>query len=511
MALQLLLLAAAVLASVASTGSCHGFQMEEATIDAIHEGFSNGSLTSTSLVRFYLDRISRLNPLLHAVIEVNPDALWQAARADAERRSGRPCHRCGRGLHGIPVLLKDNIATRDRLNTTAGSLALVGSVVRRGGGVVCRLRRAGAVVLGKANMEEWANFRNLEGTAGWSARGGQGRNPYVLSADPCGSSTGSAIAAATNMAAVTLGTETDGSILCPASLNSVVGIKPTLGLTSRAGVIPISPRQDTVGPICRTISDAVRVLDAIVGYDARDAIATKKASRYVPRGGYMQFLRTDGLRGKRIGIPNGFFNYPNGTVQNTIFRQHLDTMRKHGAILIENINIANLSVILDVLNNGEQIALPAEFKLSLDAYLSDLSYSPVHSLADIIAFNNAHPVEERLKEFGQLIFLVAENTTGIGAPERAAIQELNKLSAYGLEKLMKELKLDAIVTPNDSASSVLAIGGMPGITVPAGYGKLGVPFGICFGGLKGYEPRLIETAYAFEQATQVRKVPTFSP
>ncbi|CAL5018143.1 unnamed protein product [Urochloa decumbens] len=511
MALQLLLLAAAVLASVASTGGCHGFQMEEATIDAIHEGFSNGSLTSTSLVRFYLDRISRLNPLLHAVIEVNPDALWQAARADAERRSGRPCHRCVRGLHGIPVLLKDNIATRDRLNTTAGSLALVGSVVRRDGGVVRRLRRAGAVVLGKANMEEWANFRNLEGTAGWSARGGQGWNPYVLSADPCGSSTGSAIAAATNMAAVTLGTETDGSILCPASLNSVVGIKPTLGLTSRAGVIPISPRQDTVGPICRTISDAVRVLDAIVGYDARDAIATKKASRYVPRGGYMQFLRTDGLRGKRIGIPNGFFNYPNGTVQNTIFRQHLDTMRKHGAILIENINIANLSVILDVLNNGEQIALPAEFKLSLDAYLSDLSYSPVHSLADIIAFNNAHPVEERLKEFGQLIFLVAENTTGIGAPGRAAIQELNKLSAYGLEKLMKELKLDAIVTPNDSASSVLAIGGMPGITVPAGYGKLGVPFGICFGGLKGYEPRLIETAYAFEQATQVRKVPTFSP
>ncbi|CAN6227204.1 unnamed protein product [Urochloa humidicola] len=429
MARQLLLLSAAVvLTFIAGTGSCHGFQVEEATIDAIHDGFSNGSLTSTSLVRFYLDRINRLNPLLHAVIEVNPDALRQAARADAERRSGRPCRS---GLHGIPVLLKDNIATRDRLNTTAGSLALLGSVVRRDAGVVRRLRRAGAVVLGKANMEEWANFRNLEGTAGWSARGGQGRNPYVLSADPCGSSTGSAIAAAANMAAVTLGTETDGSILCPASLNSVVGIKPTLGLTSRAGVIPISPRQDTVG--------------------------------------------------------------------------------KHGAILIENIDIANLSIILDVLNNGEQIALPAEFKLSLDAYLSELSYSPVHSLADIIAFNNAHPVEERLKEFGQLIFLVAQNTTGIGAPERAAIQELNNLSAYGLEKLMMELRLDAIVTPNDSASSVLAIGGMPGITVPAGYGKLGVPFGICFGGLKGYEPRLIEIAYAFEQATRVRKIPTFTP
>ncbi|OEL12589.1 putative amidase [Dichanthelium oligosanthes] len=392
MAQQRLLLAVAVLSFVASS-SCRGFQIEEATIDAIHEGFKNGSLTSTALVQFYLDRISQLNPLLHAVIEVNPDALRQAAQADAEPYPGRSCSRCGRGLHGIPVLLKDNIATRDRLNTTAGSLALLGSVVRRDAGVVRRLRRAGAVVLGKANMEEWANFRNLEGTGGWSARGGQGRNPYVLSANPCGSSTGSAIAAAANMAAVTLGTETDGSILCPASLNSVVGIKPTLGLTSRAGVIPISPRQDTVGPICRTVSDAVRVLDAIVGYDARDAVATKEASRYIPRGGYLQFLRTDGLRGKRIGIPNGFFNYPNGTVQHTVFLQHLDTMRKHGATLIEDIDIANLSVIVDVLNNGEQIALPAEFKLSLDAYLSNLSYSPVHSLADIITFNNAHPIE----------------------------------------------------------------------------------------------------------------------
>ncbi|XP_066347561.1 probable amidase At4g34880 [Miscanthus floridulus] len=185
--------------------------------------------------------------------------------------------------------------------------------------------------------------------------------------------------------------------------------------------------------------------------------------------------------------------------------------RKHGAVLIENIDIANLSVILDVLSNGEQIALPAEFKLGLNSYLSDLSYTPVRSLAEIIAFNSDHPIEERLKEFGQLIFLVAENTTGIGAPERSAIQELNKLSANGLEKLMKELKLDAIVTPNDSAASALAIGGMPGITVPAGYGKLGVPFGICFGGLKGYEPRLIEMSYAFEQATRVRKTPTFTP
>ncbi|KAL6839721.1 hypothetical protein ACP4OV_030409 [Aristida adscensionis] len=510
--LHQLLVAAALLLHAAVVG-VHGFQIEEATIDAIHAGFNNGSLTSTELVRLYLHRIGRLNPLLRAVIEVSPDALRQAARADAERRSPpgrRRRRRCCRGrLHGVPVLLKDNIATRDRMNTTAGSLALLGAVARRDAGVVRRLRRAGAVVLGKANMDEWANFRGIVGSGGWSARGGQGRNPYVLSADPCGSSTGSAIAAAANMAAVTIGTETSGSILCPSSLNSVVGIKPTVGLTSRAGVIPITPRQDTIGPICRTVADAVKVLDIIVGYDARDARATRGASKYIPSGGYTQFLKVDGLRGKRIGIPNGFFNYPNGSVQQKLFQQHFETMRKHGAILIENVDIANLSIILDVLNNGEQIALPAEFKLSLNAYLSELSYSPVHSLQEIIAFNNAHPIEERLKDLGQFIFLVAENTTGIGATERAAIRQLNMLSSNGLEKLMKEEQLDAVVTPNDSAASVLAIGGLPGITVPAGYGKEGVPFGLCFGGLRGYEPRLIEMAYAFEQVTGVRVTPRF--
>lgn len=313
------------------------------------------------------------------------------------------------------------------------------------------------------------------------------------------------------MAAVALGTETDGSILCPASLNSVVGIKPTVGLTSRAGVVPITPRQDTVGPIGRTVADAVHVLDTIVGYDDRDAAATMAASRYIPNGGYTQFLKTDGLRGKRIGVPNGFFSYPNGSVQHMVYQQHLDTMRKQGAILIENLDIENLSVILDPLNNGQQVALAAEFKLSLNAYLSDLSYSPVRSLAEIIAFNNAHPVEEKLEEIGQLIFLVAENTTGIGAPERAAIDGLKELSADGLEKLMRERELDAVVTPNAAASAVLAVGGMPGITVPAGYGDMGVPFGVCFGGLRGYEPRLIEIAYAFEQGTKVRKTPTFMP
>ncbi|WOK98821.1 amidase [Canna indica] len=486
--------------------SGHAFDFQEATIDSIQLAFEDGTLTSRQLTEFYLERISSLNPLLHAVIEVNPDALRQADVADRERRTTR---RRG-GLHGIPVLLKDNIATRDRLNTTAGSFALLGSVAPRDAGVVRRLRRAGAVVLGKANMAEWADFRSLSAPSSWSARGGQGRNPYVLGADPCGSSSGSAIAAAANMAAVTLGTETDGSIICPSDKNSVVGIKPTVGLTSRAGVVPVSPRQDTVGPICRTVSDAVQVLDAIVGFDEQDSAATKAASKYIPHGGYKQFLKVDGLKGKRIGILRAFFNYSSdGATKTRVFEEHFNTMRRNGATLIDNLEIANLSTILDVSQSGEQVALLAEFKLALNSYLSQLSNSPVRSLADVIAFNNEHTAEERMEEFGQIIFLAAQNTTGIGPAERSAIAKMSELSMEGLEKLMMENKLDAVMTAKSGAATVLAIGGYPGISVPAGYGEDGVPFGICFGGLKGSEPNLIEMAYAFEQATMVRKPPSF--
>ncbi|CAL5047371.1 unnamed protein product [Urochloa decumbens] len=490
-ALRLKVLAAAVV--VLAAAGCGAFEFQEATVDAIQLGFRNGSLTSAALVRFYLDQIARLNPLLHAVIEVNPDALAQAARADAERRaSGGGA--CGGPMHGVPVLLKDNIATRDRLNTTAGSFALLGSLVPRDAGVVARLRRAGAVILGKANLNEWANFRGVD--AGWSARGGQTLNPYVLSATPCGSSSGSGVAAAANMAAVTLGSETDGSILCPSSLNSVVGIKPTVGLTSRSGVIPITPRQDTIGPMCRTVSDAVHVLDAIVGYDKLDAEATGAASKYIPRGGYTQFLRVDGLRGKRIGVPTVFFRGYD-KVQLAVYEKNLNRMRKHGAIVIKDLDISTNFTDLD---DKETLLNFAEFKLSINAYLSDLLRSPVRSLSDIIAFNNKHPVEERLKDFGQANFIAAEKTNGIGTRERAAIRRLKEISANGLEKLMKEHRLDAIVAPTNRdavsvlAISVLAVGGYPGIAVPAGYDKEGVPIGICFGGLRGYEPRLIEMA-----------------
>ncbi|KAJ4785584.1 Glutamyl-tRNA(Gln) amidotransferase subunit A [Rhynchospora pubera] len=481
------------------------FDFTEATVDSIQEAFRDRSLTSVQLVRHYLSEIRSLNPRLRAVIEVNPDALTQAARADLDRERN-PYNR--NRLHGIPVLLKDNIGTADQLNTTAGSFALLGSVVSRDSGVVRRLRKAGAVILGKASMNEWASFRSITAPDGWCARSGQGINPYVRTANPCGSSSGSSIAAAANLATVTLGTETDGSIICPAASNSVVGIKPTVGLTSRSMVIPLSPRQDTIGPICRTVTDAVYVLDAIVGYDVYDAKATKEAAKYIPQGGYVKFLKLEGLKGKRIGIlREDFFNFSKNSRKGKVFEQQFSLMRKKGAMLIDNLQIANVSVILDYNQSGEEIALLAEFKVELNKYLSQLTSSPVRSLADVISFNEKHKKEEKIKEYGQQIFLVSESTNGITSIVRNAISNMAQLSSKGIETLMREKQLDAIVTPDATVSSILGIGGYPGISVPAGYDEKGVPFGICFGGLKGYEPRLIEIAYAFEQATKVRKPP----
>ncbi|KAJ4785583.1 Glutamyl-tRNA(Gln) amidotransferase subunit A [Rhynchospora pubera] len=483
------------------------FNFTEATVDSIQAAFRSRSLTSAQLVRYYLSVIQNLNPHLRAVIEVNPDAVTQAAKADLERER-HPNNR--NRLHGIPILLKDIIGTADKLNTTAGSFALLGSVVSRDSGVVRRLRKVGAVILGKASMSEWAHFRSETAPNGWCARSGQGINPYVASATPCGSSSGSAIATAANLVTVTLGTETDGSILCPAAANSVVGIKPTVGLTSRSMVIPISPRQDTIGPICRTVRDAVYVLDAIVGYDVYDSKATKEAAKYIPKGGYRRFLNFDGLRSKRIGIlREGFFNFSKNSVQAKVFEQHFSLMRKNGAMLIDNLQIVNTSVILDYNQSGEELATVAEFKVALNNYLSQLTSSPVRSLSDVISFNEKHKKEEKIQEYGQLIFLASESTNGINSKVRNAISNMARLSSKGIETLMKEKQLDAIVTPDATVSSILGIGGYPGISVPAGYDKKGVPFGITFGGLKGYEPRLIEIAYAFEQATKVRKPPSF--
>ncbi|KAJ4805587.1 Glutamyl-tRNA(Gln) amidotransferase subunit A [Rhynchospora pubera] len=485
----------------------HSFDFTEATVDSIQEAFRNRSLSSVQLVQHYLSVIRKLNPRLRAVIEVNPDALALAARADLDReKNGSNRNR----LHGIPILVKDNIGTADKLNTTAGSFALLGSVVSRDSGVVRKLRKAGAVIFGKASMSEWAAFRSDQAPNGWCARAGQGINPYVRSGSPCGSSSGSAIAAAANLATVTLGTETFGSIICPSAFNSVVGIKPTVGLTSRSVVIPISPRQDTIGPICRTVKDAVYVLDAIVGYDIYDAKATKEAEKYIPQGGYLKFLKLDGLKSKRVGIlRKDFFDFPKNSLRGKVYEQHFNLMRKKGAMLIDNLQIVNISVILDYNQSGEELALTAEFKMAINEYLSQLTSSPVRSLADIISFNENHDKEEKIKKYDQKVFLDSESTNGINSTVRNAISNMAQLSSRGIETLMREKQLDAIVTPDVTVIHVLAIGGYPGISVPAGYDETGAPFGICFGGLKGYEPRLIEIAYAFEQATKVRKPPPF--
>ncbi|XP_050896473.1 probable amidase At4g34880 [Lathyrus oleraceus] len=489
-----------MLSSSSSTTLASGFSIKEATVQDLQLAFQTNQLTSRQLVEFYLNQIKIQNPLLKGVLEVNPDALTQADAADKERREKAPSSLSR--LHGIPILVKDNIATKDKLNTTAGSYALLGSVVPRDAGVVTKLRKAGAIILGKATLSEWAHYRDSDIPSGWSARGGQGKNPYTLG-EPCGSSSGSAISVAANLVTVSLGTETDGSILCPSSMNSVVGIKPTVGLTSRAGVVPISPRQDTVGPICRTVSDAAYVLETIAGIDTLDK-ATIGASKYISKGGYAQFLKKDGLKGKRLGVVRQFYEFGNGTLLDETFKLHLKTLRQRGAVLVDNLKIDDIDEIMN--DQSEIIALNFEFKLSLNAYLKDLIASPVKSLADVIDFNQKHSKLEKLDEYGQDLMVAAEKTNGIGKVEEQALLNLTRWSQNGFEKVMKRYKLDAVVTPFSSFSSILGIGGYPGVSVPAGYEK-GEPFGICFGGLKGSEPKLIEIAYSFEQATLIRKPP----
>ncbi|XP_052287998.1 probable amidase At4g34880 isoform X3 [Citrus sinensis] len=319
-----------IILAVYSSGSpateSREFSVKEATIEDLQLAFKQNQLTSRQLVEMYIREIGRLNPLLRGVIEVNPDAINQADKADQERKAKAP--RSQLGLHGIPILVKDNIATKDKMNTTAGSFALLGSVVPRDAFVVTKLLEAGAIILGKASMSEWAHFRTFESPNGWCARTGQGKNPYVLSADPCGSSSGSAISVAANMVAVSLGTDTDASILCPSGSNSVVGIKPTVGLISRDGVIPVSPRLDTVGPISKTVADTVYVLDAIVGFDAKDE-ATREASKYIPPGGYKQFLKPHGLQGKRLGIVRNLgSNFTISSEVTEAFEHHVRTLSR---------------------------------------------------------------------------------------------------------------------------------------------------------------------------------------
>ncbi len=496
-------------------------ELEEKTLEEMRDAMASGMLTSRKLVEMYQARIQAVDqdgPTLRSVLETNPDALAIADALDEERRTRGP-----RGpLHGIPILLKDNIATADRMETTAGSLALLGSRPPRDAFVVHKLREAGAVILGKTNLSEWANFRSSTASSGWSGRGGQALNPYVLDRSPCGSSSGSAIAVAANLAAASLGSETDGSILCPAATNGIVGIKPTVGLTSRAGVIPIAHSQDTIGPFGRTVADAALLLGAIVGIDERDPITQNSAGRFFTD--YTQFLDRDGFKGARIGIARQVYTGYSPKVD-TVFATLITRVRRLGAVIVDPADIPTARQMDESTN--EMTVLRFELKADLNAYLADLTDSPVRTLADIIAFNEDHANEELLY-FGQEHFLDSQATTSLDEPVYlVALAENQRWSRQeGIDAVMDDYQLDALLTPTMSlpcridlvngdyfsggSSQPTALAGYPAISVPAGFIS-GLPVGITFTGRAYSEPTLIKLAYAFEQATQARRGPEYLP
>ena len=492
------------------------FELDELTIADLQQALQSGKYTSKQLVEKYSDRIKdvdRNGPALSSVIEMNPDAESIAADLDRERKERRV-----RGpLHGIPILLKDNIDTRDRMMTTAGSLALVGSKPERDAFIAMRLREAGVVILGKTNLSEWANFRSTKSTSGWSARGGQTKNPYSLERNPCGSSSGSGAAVAANLCAGAIGTETDGSIVCPSNANSLVGIKPTIGLVSRSGIIPIAHSQDTAGPMTRTVRDAAIILGALTGVDPRDA--TTNAGRGKPTD-YTQFLDKDGLKGMRLGIARKHFGF-NERVDK-LMNDLLAEMKRLGAVLVDPSDIPTTGKFSD----SEFEVLLYEFKADLNAYLAGLGpTAPVRSLKEIIAFNEKNR-EREMPYFGQDIMLQAEGKGPLTS--KAYLQALRKnhllTRTQGIDFIMKKNRLDALVAPTGGPawptdwingdhfgggySSASAIAGYPHITVPAGY-VFGLPVGISFFGGAFSEPKLIKIAYAFEQATKARKPPRF--
>jgi amidase len=495
------------------------FEFEEATLEDLQRRLAAGTLTSRRLTQSYLSRIAALDrkgPALHHVIEVNPDALAIAEALDAERRA-----KGVRGpLHGIPILLKDNVDTADKTTTTAGSLALAGSIPSRDATVARRLREEGAVLLGKANLSEWANIRSTRSSSGWSARGGQAKNPYVLDRNPCGSSSGSGGAVAANLCALAIGTETDGSIVCPSSASGIVGIKPTLGLVSRAGIIPIAHSQDTAGPMARTVRDAAILLGVIAGADDRDAATADAASRGV--ADYTRSLDVDGLRGARIGVVRKSFGFNPGV--DRLMEDALAEMVRRGAVLVDPAEIPHAGEY----DESELEVLLYELKADLAAYLQALGpAAPVKTLADVIAFNEAHRAEE-MPYFGQELFLRAEEKGPLTTPAYLeALEKNHRLSrTEGIDAVMDAHRLDALVAPtggpawttdlvngdhfSGGSSTAPAVAGYPNISVPAGE-VYGLPVGISFFGRAWSEPTLLKLAFAFEQATRFRRAPRFLP
>jgi amidase len=477
-----------------------------------------GQLTARQLVQWYLDRIEALDrngPTLRAILEINPNAVTIAAALDEERRT----HGARGLLHGIPILLKDNVDTTDMM-TTAGSLALVGSHPTEDATVTRQLRAAGAIILGKANMSEWANFRSTRSSSGWSGVGRQGVNPYVLDRSPCGSSSGSAQAVSADLVTAALGTETNGSIVCPASACGVVGIKPTVGLTSRAGVIPIAHTQDTVGPICRSVADAAAVLGPLTGVDRRDSTTRESEGHFLQD--YTQFLDGDGLRGARIGIARQYFGINEHA--DRVVEPLLDVMRERGAVLVDPANFANFEAF-----PGEQrTVLQYEFKADLNRYLAGRPALPVHTLEEVIAFNHAHAAEEM--PYFQQELLIASQARGPLTDQTyldALALDFRISRQEGIDEVMDRLELDALFAPTRSppwaidvvnggrgsiqSSTPAALAGYPLITVPAGYAFGELPVGVTFMGRRWSEPTLIRIAFAFEQATRVRRPPRFIP
>ncbi len=488
--------------------------LEEATVAELSAMMQKGQMTSEQITSWYLARIRAVDPQINSMIEINPDAIAIAREKDRERRN-----RMLKGpLHGIPVIIKDNIDTADKMKTTAGSLALMDAPVpKQDAFIVTKLREAGAVILGKTNLSEWANFRDGDSISGWSGRGGQTRNPYILDRNPCGSSSGTGAAIAANLAAVGIGTETDGSILCPSSINGIVGLKPTVGLVSRSGIIPISATQDTAGPMCRTVADAALLLNILKGTDSNDA-ATKTYNSWLEKD-YRDSLQPDGLRGARIGVARDYWGR-NPTVDK-VMNAGLEAMKRAGAELID-VKFPNLRKFGD----AEFLVLKYEFKDGLEKYLRARG-SRFKTLNDLIKFNNANAARE-LKYFGQSIMVDSAKLGDLNSKEY--IEALKICDQYarkeGIDEAVDKNKLDAIVGPSNaptwmidtvsgdcgsgyvSSSSMAAVAGYPNITVPAGFAKE-LPIGISFFGKAFTEHTLIKLAYSFEQATKARRKPKF--
>jgi amidase len=495
------------------------FELEEITIAELQEGMKSGKYTARAIAEKYLARIEAVDkhgPAVNSVIEVNPDALAIAEASDKERKQ-----KGARGpLHGIPVLIKDNIDTADKMMTTAGSLALVGSKPPKDSMVAQKLREAGAVIIGKTNLSEWANIRSRHSSSGWSGRGGQTKNPYALDRNPCGSSSGSGAGASANFCAAAIGTETDGSIVCPSSSNGLVGIKPTVGLVSRSGIIPISHSQDGAGPMCRSVRDAAIVLGVLTGVDAEDsATADSRGKSYTD---YMQFLKADGLRGARIGVVRKNFGFMDAV--DKVMEAALDAMKKQGAILVDPVEIETAGKWSET----ESTVFMYELKADLNAYLARPGFNPpVKTLKDIIEFNERNR-EKEMPYFGQDFFLKAEAKGPLDSKEYIEALEKNHQLARkdGIDATMEKHNLDALVGPTGGpawltdwvdgdhfgggSSGAAAVAGYPNVTVPAGF-VFGMPVGISFFGRAWSEPVLIRLAYAFEQATKVRRPPKFLP